>query len=521
MLHDEDSFDKMFDMGDTPLAEGPAEPKPVFVLNEGQQAALDYLVPFCLGQKPERRALLEGFAGTGKTFTVNRVVEAVRKLDPRISFGMTAPTHKAVRQLYRHSELKDQLDFRTIHSFLALKPSLKKDPKNPRKMIEVFQQDPEQKGQPRRIDQIDVLILDEASMLIDELYELIDEVVRSGRLIVLFMGDPLQIPPVAQGREPNKNPDAIPFVPEQRQSRKIGYVSLTEIVRQGAGNPIIEYSLAIRQQYKNQAITAEFRGDETSGIETLPRSLAGVRPTLEKYFCSPQFEKDPDYMKLVAWRNETVDYFNREIRLMINKADSLPRIVDGDKLVLDKPYFIDSKTMLPNSEELVVLSHEVQGYGFNYKIIDRNATKFARTTQSDDEIYDLGTGEKAHSIAFKIYSCKVVAMDDREYQMKILHEDSLADYDRIQKEMSSSAEKAESFDKSKMWKQFYDMQKKFAQFKYNYAVTAHKAQGSTYDYCLSMEWDIDEARGIVGIIEANRIRYVAATRARNKLFIVK
>jgi len=74
------------------------------------------------------------------------------------------------------------------------------------------------------------------------------------------------------------------------------------------------------------------------------------------------------------------------------------------------------------------------------------------------------------------------------------------------------------FDRKEMWKQFYALEKPFANVNYNYCITAHKAQGSTYNYCISMEWDIDQNRSIP---ERNRIRYVAATRARNKLFVVR
>lgn len=496
-----------------------------FTLNAGQQAALDWLYPFSIGKQPVKRALLEGFAGTGKTFTINRVVEKVLDLHPHINFGMTAPTHKAVRQLYKHSEIREKLRFGTIHSFLGLKSKLVDDPNNKGRMIETFVPDPEMVGQ-RRIDGINVLIVDEASMLSDELYDHIDDVVRSGRVRVIFMGDGKQIPPVREAKM--KQGDAIPFVAAQRQSRQIHLLQLTEIVRQGAGNPIIEYSVAIREQYDRQQVQHEYSHTEDTGVEVFPRDLETFRSLVRKYFCTPQFALDPDYCKVIAWRNDTVDYFNREIRLLINNAETLPRLIKGDKLILDKPYIgtlLDqdlvakrksNKIILPNNEELNVIDFEVSDYNLNYEIYRTGS--FGKTMEQDDGNKD--NYEKLQK-KLKVYAAKVRTIDDYLCRVIILHEDSESDYTRIQSEISTIARKLKGIhyqEAKQMWKQFYDMQKLFAWTKYNYCLTAHKSQGSTYDYTISMEWDIDQNPTWK---EKNRIRYVAATRARNKLYIMK
>lgn len=155
-----------------------------YKLNLGQQESFDWLVKFCMSQQEERKVVLEGWAGTGKSFLINRVVEEVRQRDPGSSFGMTAPTHKAVRVLKRSSELKDDLDFGTIHSFLGLKEKI--DTTTGKVTYE-----PEYLGgKPRRIDGIKVLIVDEGSMLGDELFEHIEVELRSNRhLRIIYMGE--------------------------------------------------------------------------------------------------------------------------------------------------------------------------------------------------------------------------------------------------------------------------------------------------------------------------------------------
>ena len=53
---------------------------------------------------------------------------------------------------------------------------------------------------------------------------------------------------------------------------------------------------------------------------------------------------------------------------------------------------------------------------------------------------------------------------------------------------------------------------------YSYEITAHKAQGSTYDNAFVLEADMDINRKIK---ERNRIKYTAFTRPKYKLFVIE
>lgn len=493
------------------------EPAPVADLpkpTEGQDKAIKALVEMIMDDfHPYRWVLLDGWAGTGKTWTINRVVEEVKRLNPRINFGMTAPTHKAVRQLQKHSEMKDKLDFGTIHSFLGLKEVQKPDPKDAHKMIVRYELEWNAKRE-RKIDNIDVLVVDESSMLGDELFDHIDDALRNmSHLKVIFMGDSLQIPPVREEKGA-KYADAIPFVAEQRQSRSISHLVLSEVVRQADTNPIIGYSASIREQVANQRIDHKFGIESNVGVEVLPRNITILRRVFTQYFDTPQFREDPDYVKVIAWRNDTVDYFNREIRLLIHKADTLPRYLIGEKLVLDKPVLKGDKVVLPNNDELEILDFTVIDYPVKYNFKDTNA--FNQVQRMDKlEV-------EKREIMFKAYKCRVNALEKKNIDVILLHEDSEEEYKQLRDLLAATAQKlsrmGDHYGRIEMWKEFYRIEKEFAWAKYNYAVTAHKAQGSTYDYCISMEWDIEQNWDIK---ERNRIRYVAATRARHKLYIVR
>lgn len=504
----------------TPEESWSPPPSPAFVLNHDQQTAMDWLIPFSTEKNHQgyhgfRKVLLEGWAGTGKTFVVNRVIEAVKKIAPHIGVGMTAPTHKAVKNLRKHSELKTQLDFGTIHSFLGLKQKLKPDPRNPSIQIVTYELD-WQSDQERRIDSIQLLVVDEASMLDDELYGHIEDALRNkSHLKVIFMGDGLQIPPVGNRKDGTSNADAIPFSAAQRSSRKIYHLLLNEIVRQGLDNPIIAYSAAVRAQIERQAIQHQFKHTEDAGVEMMlaKGNLEGVRALFTKYFDTPQFKADADYVKVIAWRNATVKYFNNEIRLLINKVESLPRIINGDKLVMDEPLMKGDKILLAKNEEMEVMSHEILEVPVSYKLISTDANMYQKVAEDQEP------RAKYHDVKIKVYASKIKTDEDKVMVINIVHEDSLQDYETILKKIRDCAIKVtDVYEKKEMWKQFYKFPAPFAQVNYNYCITAHKSQGSTYDYCISMEWDIDQNRTFT---ERNRIRYVAATRARHKLFIIK
>jgi len=106
---------------------------------------------------------------------------------------------------------------------------------------------------------------------------------------------------------------------------------------------------------------------------------------------------------------------------------------------------------------------------------------------------------------------------NKEKMINIVHEDSEAAFAKILDSLKKIAVKCPPNEKGWKWKEYYEMKEHFAEIKYNYAITAHKAQGSTYDNCMVIDWDLSQNPTV---IERNRIRYVAITRPRKLLFMV-
>jgi ATP-dependent DNA helicase PIF1 len=144
-------------------------------MNPEQQLALDDVLA-------GRNVFITGGAGVGKSFLVNEIVSACKK-----TIGVCAMTGCAALLI----------NGTTLHSYLAI--GLGKD--TPQKLALTVRKYPPVMA---RIIDTDILLIDEVSMLSDELFEKIDEflqcVKRSKKLFggtqLVLVGDPFQLCPV-------------------------------------------------------------------------------------------------------------------------------------------------------------------------------------------------------------------------------------------------------------------------------------------------------------------------------------
>lgn len=503
------------------------EPKKTYTLNQGQQEALDWLVPFCLGEDIDgyRKVLLDGFAGTGKTFTINRVVEevkaAAKRLGFKVNFGMTAPTHKAVKVLKKYSGLADELDFSTLHSFLGLKETMieQKDGSWKPEYRPDFDRSI---NRPRKVDGIDVLIIDESSMLQDELFNFVEDEMRSNYgLRVIYMGDSKQIPPVGK-KEATGEMTAIPFNQARQKSHHIKVLNLTEPQRQAVDSPIIMYSVAIREAGDSQSIDYEFKEEHKDYIERMiPKgNMERMREIFLQYFDTEEFNADPDHAKVITYTNKNVAWANKEIRLLINKATELPKIIENEKLIMDEPLMEQKKgeknksIAIAKNSDVMATDVVIEEHTLTYFLLPVNA--FARNKL----MLDTGDTKIRKFEKIKVYKCNLIDEDHKKWPVSIIHEDSEIKFNEIKEQIKQQAIRtSDKFEKKEMWSQFYKFKDQLAWVVYNYAITAHKSQGSTYQYTISMEWDMEIS--CRDIEERNSLRYVAATRAKQKLWVIR
>lgn len=197
-------------------------------------------------------ATISGGPGTGKTYTAGHLLKIfLESSSGNARVGLSAPTGKAVATLSKSIEkaLNSQFDAKTLHALLKIRP-LGKDSNDPDFLP------------------LDILIVDECSMIDERLFErLLSRLATGTRLILL--GDPDQLPPIEPGA---------PFV-ELVQAQKCGHL---EVCQRAELQSLVQFATYIRTRSTIQALEFAKQGqgidlqilDENEMYAALQRELA-------------------------------------------------------------------------------------------------------------------------------------------------------------------------------------------------------------------------------------------------------
>ena len=242
---------------------------------------------------------LAGYAGTGKTTCIKKILDEYHG-----AVVVSAPTHKAKKVIIATTDVEGK----TLHSLLGLRPDVDIDNYNPN-----FPQfgpiaDP-------TIVDYDFVIIDEASMINDELYKLIMAITVDYQIKILFMGDPAQIPPVGQ------KASAVFERPE------IDFHQLTKIERQNESNPLSTVYSDLRNNLNTNSggfQRESSMNDSGEGVIFTEDTKVFKDEILKKYQ-DEEFKTNTEFAKVIAWKNATVMGANRSIRneLFGKKADAV------------------------------------------------------------------------------------------------------------------------------------------------------------------------------------------------------
>lgn len=461
-------------------------------LNKEQSEGFDKIVDFLKMNNliAAPMFVLKGAAGTGKTFLSSRIIEFINEFKKKNeTICVSAPTNKALRVIdERLSKTNNNVLARTVYQVLGLKEKIYADGRRTfEKDYSVFPP----------INDIHYLIVDETSMLSDDIYRQLSS--YSSKIKIIFMGDPYQIPPIG-------SVSSIPFAVSS-----FGHFithELKEVMRQQAGNPIIKLSTEIRnnqsKKYPIQKLVTEpDPTDYEKGVFVIDsmNDRNNLLPLMKKFFNTEEFRSNSDYCKVIAWRRNTVEYLNKKIREMIYPPEyyefdllDYGSIMQGEKLIANSPIFKDKMIIFNTSDEF-----QVESYTISSKRI--KGMQF-RLAGADFKYYDckvsyIAFGRKSHN------NIHIIHEDDKEHYAKWLYS-----YKEICIKEGNKA----------MWVDYYKAQQSFADVVYNYAITAHKSQGSTYKNVFVIEDDIDYNTNIV---ERNKIKYTSYTRPTDKLIIFK
>lgn len=455
--------------------------KPKIVLNESQQVVLQNLIDWShTTSKEDLFATLTGSAGTGKTTITN---EFIKQCKFKYGVVVSAPTHEAKKVIERATSLKSF----TIQKLLGLRPNTDLDNFD----INFPQFD---SGAETEIQYYKLLIIDEASMLNTDLFDLIKKEADRYNVKVLFIGDALQLPPV--------NEIASKAITDVKN-----IYALTVIVRQKDTNPLADLLIALRNDILNDTntfdqlmkITPTNINENGEGYMSLEGGA--FQEKMREEFTSEAYKLNKDYCKYTAWTNDSVSGSNKMIRGFL--TDSAEMLVQGDVLMGYKTVAdMYEGTFVQNSEEYII--HTIQKHINNFEL-------------------------DGYQVVLKFWDYKTECYHYTT-QLFIVNTN---DYKNFLKKHDECLVEAQTY-KGKAWKQYYDFKNynlllsdiKTAKGKlivkkdldYGYGITVHKTQGNTYENIFINLRNI-RMRMSTDKVECKKLMYVALSRAQKKCYI--
>lgn len=408
-----------------------------------QQATIDEFVAFMLD--PNRKVLvINGRPGCGKTFLVSSLIQQAKDIsslltsllgnNQQLSFHLAATTNQAAEVLAE----KTGMEATTIHSFLGLR--VQNDYKTGKTQL--------MQTNSWKVHESVILFIDEMSMADTELISFIDKATMNCK--VVFILDKNQVLPVFETE--------IPLIKKYPVN-----CNLTQIVRQGAGNPIIDYAHELCDAIENNTLIPAIPA--SSNIIHL--SASEFKQELDAHFTLPDAEHR---FKILGWTNKRVRKYNQYIRGLMF-PDELIRA--GEYLVANDTYVgAGGLTIIRNQEEVLVTQ----------------ASALITCSETDIQYQSLRVkGNSGHTYLIN----------------------RPIDYDNV-------AAWLKYYGKTKEFSKLFDMKQNMLDLRPLHACTVHKSQGSTYE---DVFIDLDDICANNKINEVKRLILVGITRAANKVYL--
>lgn len=448
-----------------------------------QIEALKFLNEFM--NSDEREATLSGYAGTGKTYILKYFVDKLCTT----SVCPTAPTHKAVRQIEKSLNRKGK----TLQSLHGLRPNT--DISN----FDISNPKFDPKGN-TYIQNYGLVIIDECSMISDDIYELNLQRAKEFNVKILYVGDKLQLEPVRRkkGRVgPSKSFDTKFFF------------QLTDVVRQTEGNSLLKLFPLIRADIENKTNTF-FDYIKYNRNDIINGKGYKVLNTLDfKYEIVSNFKTnvDVDEHRILAYTNISVKQNNKYVRN--NILEDSNDIINEDDIITSYGTIVDEfyENIITNSEDYVI--DNIRPYVNSY-------------------------GIKTYAVSFKNLYTNMIT---NTLQIADHKDKSFVKYHDLLDKLHNKATGSDPRNRRRNWSAYYEFKNNILtlvnfslktsgavvkkDLDYGYAITIHKSQGSTYKNIYFDLYDTMYSKNKYGRVslrpDRNRLVYVALTRATHKV----
>lgn len=469
-----------------------------FSLNDQQKSALYELEKFIEDYGTE--ITLSGYAGTGKS-TIIGIFS--KWLDHRIGRGnivYTAPTHRANVITKQNNPNANVYTLSALFGFTPDTDIAMEQGSLDLRELE-FRAKNQMKYEPGQL-----IIIDEASMVQDGLYEYIQEIVAKHSGSVIYVGDSAQLRPVKSDH-----------ISKVFTSDGVPQITLTKVERTG-DNPILKEATKLR---RGEGLSYQTDiNDKGQGV-LYTSDDAIIDKNLKQIVTSEEFNADPLHFRVLTATNAAASTYNSKIRSLRYGKFAKP-FVKGDIIMgysnkLRKP---DGSYRLINSGDYIVQSVKDTNIKFKtdkgdieFKAFNLSIRPTGGTIMDDFQLTVIDKNEPDSKLF------EVVEYKDRLWKMakEAKQNGQISKYrDLVQMAYNVDNE-------LNITKNLEDNQGRLKIRKaidYGYAQTVWKSQGSTYSKVLILSNEIDTfgyGRDVMQL--RNELRYVAMSRAKNFVII--
>lgn len=469
-----------------------------FSLNDQQKSALYELEKFIEDGGTE--ITLSGYAGTGKSTIIGIFSKWLNNRIGRGNIVYTAPTHRANVITKQNNPNANVYTLSALFGFTPDTDIAMEQGSLDLRELE-FRAKNQMKYEPGQL-----IIIDEASMVQDGLYEYIQEIVAKHNGSVIYVGDSAQLRPVKSDH-----------ISKVFTSDGVPQITLTKVERTG-DNPILKEATKLR---RGEGLSYQTDiNDKGQGV-LYTSDDAIIDKNLKQIVTSEEFNADPLHFRVLTATNAAVSAYNSKIRSLRYGKFAKP-FVKGDIIMgysnkLRKP---DGSYRLINSGDYIVQSVKDTNIKFKtdkgdieFKAFDLSIRPTGGTITDDFQLTVIDKNEPDSKLF------EVVEYKDRLWKMakEAKQNGQISKYrDLVQMAFNIDNE-------LNITKNLEDNQGRLKIRKaidYGYAQTVWKSQGSTYSKVLILSNEIDTfgyGRDVMQL--RNELRYVAVSRAKNFVII--
>ena len=469
-----------------------------FSLNDQQKSALYELEKFIEDYGTE--ITLSGYAGTGKS-TIIGIFS--KWLDHRIGRGnivYTAPTHRANVITKQNNPNANVYTLSALFGFTPDTDIAMEQGSLDLRELE-FRSKNQVKYEPGQL-----IIIDEASMVQDGLYEYIQKIVAKDGVSVIYVGDSAQLRPVKSDH-----------ISKVFTSDGVPQITLTKVERTG-DNPILKEATRLR---RGEGLSYQTDiNDKGQGV-LYTSDDAIIDKNLKQIVTSEEFNADPLHFRVLTATNAAVSAYNSKIRSLRYGKFAKP-FVKGDIIMgysnkFRKP---DGSYKLVNSGDYVIqnitdttVKFKTDKGDIEFKAFKLSIRPTGSTIMDDFQITVIDKNEPDSKL-FEIVEYKDrlwrMAKEAKQNKQISKYRDLVQMAFNIDNELNITKNLEDNQGRLKIRKAI----------DYGYAQTVWKSQGSTYSKVLILSNEIDTfgyGRDVMQL--RNELRYVAVSRAKNFVII--